>query len=96
MPPVPQALFKSLSMRFRDRLAFAEVRDVKGAIAGMLDVTASPMLLVVPAKGDLIKYDGECSSQLGVYSKLCTMYQFAKVGRGLPPLLIIVGNYPQV
>jgi hypothetical protein len=55
-----QPLFKSLSMRFRDRLAFAEVRDVRGAIAGMLDVTASPTLLVVPAEGDPIKYDGEC------------------------------------
>ena len=60
MLQLAQALFKSLSMRFRDRLAFAEVRDVKGAIAGMLDATASPTLLVVPAEGEPIKYDGEC------------------------------------
>lgn len=62
-----QPLFKSLSMRFRDRLAFAEVRDVKGAIAGMLDVTASPTLLVVPAEGEPIKYDGESDAISGAF-----------------------------
>jgi hypothetical protein len=64
--PVVQALFKSLSMRFRDRLAFAEVRDVKGAVAGMLDVSTSPTLLVLPAEGEPIKYDGECSLLLTI------------------------------
>lgn len=54
-----QTLFKSLSMRFRDRLAFAEVRDASSAIASTFGVNSTPVLLVIPTEGEPITYEGE-------------------------------------
>lgn len=64
IPLLLQTLFKSLSMRFRDRLAFAEVRDTKGAIASTFGIASSPALLVIPSEGEPTTYEGERSSFL--------------------------------
>lgn len=46
-------------MRLRERLAFAQVKDVEGAVTRELGVASSPTLLVLPAEGEPVKYEGE-------------------------------------
>lgn len=52
-------LFKSLSMRFRGRLAFAEIRDATGEIAKKFGVKQSPSLVVVSSEGNATTYEGQ-------------------------------------
>ena len=66
-------LYKSLSMRFRGRAAFAEVRDSAKEVVAAAGVTALPTLKVIAADGTEQQYDGQpLHHQQRVFSELLT------------------------
>lgn len=56
-------LFMSLSMRFRGRLAFAEIRNATGEIAKGLGVEAPPSLFVLSDEGNATAYKGNLKAK---------------------------------
>ena len=55
-------LYKSLSMRFRGRAAFAEVRDTAKEVTQAASIVTFPTLKVVGAHGAQQPYDGALAS----------------------------------
>jgi protein disulfide-isomerase A6 len=53
------ALYRSLSLRFRGRLRFAQARAADAELAAAFGVTAAPSLVVQLASGDRVTYDGK-------------------------------------
>ncbi len=52
-------LYKSLSMRFRGRAAFAEVRESAKEVLAAAGVTSLPALKVIGADGTQQQYEGQ-------------------------------------
>lgn len=52
-------LYKSLSMRFKERLTFAEVRESAKDLIQAEGVATFPSLLVIFSDGIKLPYDGE-------------------------------------
>ena len=58
--PASSPLFKSLSLRFKGRMAFAEAQDTAADVAAALSVQTFPKLVVIPkpGEGQTVHYDG--------------------------------------
>ena len=58
--PATSPLFKSLSLRFKGRMAFAEAQNTAADVAAALSVETFPKLVVIPKPGEeqTVHYDG--------------------------------------
>ena len=63
--PASSPLFKSLSLRFKGRMAFAEAQDTVADVAAALSVETYPKLVLIPKPGEeeIVHYDGAYSNQ---------------------------------
>ena len=55
------AIFKALTLEFKDRLVFGEVRESESDYCEKYKVSQFPTILVQPVKGDPVKFDGVIS-----------------------------------
>ena len=58
------SLYKSLSLRFANRLAFAEIRSSASELIRAEGITAFPSLVVIRKDGRKVPYDGALSEFL--------------------------------
>ena len=69
-------LFRAMSVRFKDRLKFAAVTGPTAAeLQGELRLERLPGIVLLPARGDTVTYDGEPAGLL----HMCTRYLLAAV-----------------
>ncbi|CAK0750414.1 hypothetical protein CVIRNUC_001989 [Coccomyxa viridis] len=61
--PRATPLYKSLSLAFRGRLAFALVRDSETDILSSLEISEPPALVVILPEGETIKYEGSMKAK---------------------------------